>query len=165
MKYKELRLSDTSEIKEMSGLASAIVKDHYDPILGETQNNYMIDKFQSVAAIKNQLENGYKYYFVTSHDGVKVGFIALLEKEDHMYISKFYLHKDYRGKGISRDMLQFIIEKADEAGFESIILNVNKYNHIAIRAYEKLGFTKIKEEKIDIGMGYYMDDFVYKYSI
>ena len=81
-----------------------------------------------------------------------------------MYLSKFYLLKEQRGKGISKDMLQFVIEKTKEAGLSSIVLNVNKKNS-AIKAYEKLGFIKIGEEKNDIGNGYFMDDFVYKYCI
>ncbi len=165
MNYIEVIISDINEIKEMSNLASTIVKDHYDPILGETQNDYMVDKFQSVTAIKEQLEKGYSYYFVVNKGGLKVGFIAFYPREDHIYLSKFYLHKDYRGKGISRDMLHFVIARTKETGLNSIILNVNKYNDIAISAYEKLGFIRIDEEKNDIGNGYYMDDFVYKYSL
>ena len=34
-------------IADLSELASAIVKEHYDPILGNEQNDYMIEKFQS----------------------------------------------------------------------------------------------------------------------
>jgi len=165
LRFIELLISNIDGIREMSKLASTIVKDHYDPILGEAQNDYMIDKFQSVNAIKEQLHSGYKYYFVVNEDGKKVGFIALIPKEDHMYLSKFYLHKDYRGKGIAKEMLDFIIERTKEAGLSLVVLNVNKYNDIAIRAYEKLGFIRIREEIIDIGSGYYMDDFVYSYSI
>jgi ribosomal protein S18 acetylase RimI-like enzyme len=61
-------------------------------------------------------------------------------------------------------MLRFIIEQARKAGLFSIVLNVNKNNN-AILAYEKMGFKKIREEKIDIGNGYIMDDFVYEYVI
>lgn len=61
-------------------------------------------------------------------------------------------------------MLNFVIKKTKEAGFSSIVLNVNKYNS-AVNVYEKLGFIKIREEKNDIGSGYYMDDYVYQYTI
>lgn len=46
-------------LEALSRLASQIVKEHYDPILGAAQNDYMIEKFQSVEAIKGQIAQGY----------------------------------------------------------------------------------------------------------
>lgn len=165
MKYIEITKSDTKSIKELSELASEIVKEHYDPILGETQNNYMIKKFQSARSIMEQLAQNYRYFFVANNNGIKVGFIAFYPREDDLYLSKFYLEKSERGQGIATDMFEFIKSKATGLRFTSIVLNVNKYNDLAIRAYEKLGMIKIAEEKIDIGNGYYMDDFVYQYNL
>ena len=82
-----------------------------------------------------------------------------------MYLSKLYLHKNQRGKGFSKEILQFLITKTRESGLSSITLNVNKYNDNTILAYEKLGFVRIREEKNDIGNGYYMDDYVYCYFV
>ncbi len=69
--------------------------------------------------------------------------------------------KAERGKGYARQMLSFVREKAQEAGFSAIELNVNK-NNSAVYAYEKLGFVRVGSEKNDIGSGYYMDDYVYR---
>lgn len=165
MNYIKVEVTDTENIREMSELASEIVRKHYDPILGATQNDYMIDNFQSVHAIKEQLEQGYNYYFVSDEAGENVGFIAFYPREKEMYLSKFYLHEDCRGKGISKDMLKFLIEKTKESNRDSIVLNVNKYNRLATRAYDKLGFIRIGQEKNDIGHGYYMDDYVYRYQV
>lgn len=163
MNYIRLDMADKNAISEMSDLASEIVKEHYDPILGSAQNDYMIQNFQSKKAIHMQLEQGYQYYFIYDNSNSKIGFLAFYLREDHVYMSKFYLKKTQRRKGISKDMLGFAIRKAKELGVYSIVLNVNKYNS-AVYAYEKLGFVRIKEEKIDIGNGYYMDDYVYRYT-
>lgn len=61
-------------------------------------------------------------------------------------------------------MLQFVIEQAKSYGKRLIVLNVNKDNS-AVKVYERLGFVKIREEKNDIGQGFFMDDFVYTYEI
>lgn len=163
MKYIFLDKDDDRAIKRMSDLASGIVREHYDPIVGEVQNSYMINMFQSENAIKEQLDHGYTYCFVDDDEGNDVGFMAFYPKEDEMYLSKFYLLKSARGKGISKDMLRFIIEQTKKYGFNSISLNVNKKND-AVAIYEKLGFKRIGKEKNDIGCGYYMDDFVYRYT-
>ena len=163
--FVPVALQDEKKVRELSALASAIVKEHYDPLLGSEQNDYMIQMFQSVPAIKKQLENGYRYDLVCLRNGKDIGFVEYYPKDaDEMYISKFYLHKDYRGKGISRKMLEFVIGECRKQGLHQITLNVNKYND-AILAYEKLGFTRLRSEVNDIGHGYVMDDYVYLYKI
>lgn len=164
MKYIKLNKDDTEAINKMSVLATGIVREHYDPIVGEVQNTYMLDKFQSPRAIAEQLKNGYRYYFVADDSGKNVGFTAFYPKDNEMYISKLYLLKEERGKGISKDILGFVISETKKLGMSSISLNVNKYNN-AVAIYEKLGFERVRAEKNDIGNGYYMDDFVYRYKI
>ena len=155
--------NNKASIAEMSALASSIVKEHYDSIIGPEQNDYMIKKFQSPESIEKQMRDGYRYYFV-SIEGDNVGFISIMPKEDEMYLSKFYLRSDVRGKGYSREMLAFIIEEAKKEDLNRIMLNVNK-NNGSTRIYEKLGFLREGPMITDIGQGYIMDDYVYRYYI
>lgn len=162
--FTPVALEDQKKIRELSELASQIVKEHYDPILGSEQNDYMIEKFQSVPAITEQLRQGYRYYLICGEHGEKEGFLGFYPRDGEMYISKFYLHRDYRGRGLSKQMLAFVVEETKKLGMERITLNVNKYND-AIRAYEKLGFVRLRDEVNDIGHGYVMDDYVYLYQV
>ncbi|MGI6579560.1 MAG: GNAT family N-acetyltransferase [Saccharofermentanales bacterium] len=163
MNFERLLLSDKDKITEMSEMATEIVREHFDPIIGKAQNDYMIEKFQTVDAIRGQLEQGCQYYFV-SEKGSRIGFLAFYPQACCMYLSKIYLYKGERGKGYFEKMLDFIIMKAQEEELTSIELNVNK-NNSAVFAYEKLGFKIIRSEKNDIGEGYYMDDYVYRLEI
>ena len=159
MTFEPLLLSDESKITEMSEIATEIVREHFDPIIGKAQNDYMIGKFQTADAVREQLEHGYQYYFVDDR-GHRIGFLAFYPKGGCMYLSKLYLYKTERRKGYARQMLDFVIQKARAAGRSSIELNVNR-NNSAVHAYEKLGFKLVRAEKNDIGAGYYMDDYVY----
>lgn len=163
MEFRKLEIENSSDIALMSKVASAIVKEHYDPLLGAEQNDYMIEMFQSVKAITEQLEHGYKYYFCMSDNEI-VGFMAFYPKETEMYISKLYLKKEHRGKGYSREMLNFVISDAKRMNLDLITLNVNKYNK-SVDIYKSLGFFKIRDEKNDIGNGFFMDDYVMGYRI
>lgn len=164
MIFKELFISDSEGITRMSELASAIVKDYYDPIIGSEQNDYMIKMFQSAASIKQQLSHGYRYFFMTSSSGSEIGFMAFYKREDELYLSKLYLEKSQRGRGYAKEMLSFLIGQAKAVGARSITLNVNK-NNPTTAIYEKLGFKKLRDEKNDIGRGFFMDDYVYEYMI
>lgn len=159
LRFERVLPGDPAAVEALSELASSIVKEHYDPILGPEQNDYMIERFQSVPAIRGQLAGGYEYYLVSDRES-RCGFIAFYLREDHLYLSKFYLERRVRGHGYSHIMLDFLKNKAGENGMRRIELNVNRFND-AVLVYEKLGFRRIREEKNDIGHGYYMDDYVY----
>lgn len=159
IEFVKLDFGDMPGVSEMSGLATRIVREHYDPIIGKEQNDYMIAMFQSEEAISRQLKEGYQYYFVRAL-GCNIGFLAFYPRGNAMYLSKLYLLKEERGKGYSRLMVGFVIGKAKDASLPTLELNVNK-NNGSIRVYEKLGFKVARSEKNDIGNGYFMDDYVY----
>ena len=160
----EITKISENEIPILSPLATSILREHFDPIIGKDQNDYMLEKFQSEKAIKEQFEHGYIYYWA-KYDGKNVGFLGFYPVENKIYLSKFYLDKEYRGKKVGRKMFDFLVNYTREKGLKSIYLNVNKYNYNSIKVYEHLGFVKIRDEKNDIGHGYYMDDYVYEYVV
>jgi ribosomal protein S18 acetylase RimI-like enzyme len=69
-----------------------------------------------------------------------------------------------QGTGLGRQFFELVKIKAIEQDQKAIFLNVNKRNY-AIHFYTKLGFTKVKDEVIDIGEGYVMDDYVMEVAI
>lgn len=148
----------------LSAKATAIVREHFDPIIGTAQNDYMLKKFQSEEAIRGQFDHGYRYYWVED-DSEKVGFMAFFPISGKMYLSKFYVAKEFRGRHLAAKMLAFIVEKSKEENLSAIYLNVNRGNYDTIAIYEHLGFRIVRQEKNDIGGGFYMDDHVLEYSI
>ena len=55
LEFRELLITDGDGIREMSAVATAILRDYYDPIIGKEQNDYMLAKFQTPDAIRGQL--------------------------------------------------------------------------------------------------------------
>ena len=89
--FEEIFASEDSKVRDMSELASAIIKDYYDPLLGEEQNDYMIEMFQSYTSIKNQLAAGKRYFFVKENGRARVHDMAdpILVGTGIKYIHKF----------------------------------------------------------------------------
>ncbi len=152
--------NDEKEIERMSAMATAIVREHFDPLIGKEQNDYMLSLFQTPGAIAAQLAEGYRYYFVRK-DGEDIGFTAFYPKQDAMYLSKFYLYRQERAKGYAHAMMEFVESETRKEGLQAVELNVNRFNS-AVRVYEKLGFEIIREEKNEIGHGFIMDDYVFR---
>ncbi len=148
-----------ADYKIIADLAKTIWTNHYTPIIGEQQVAYMLDKFQSTKAVKDQIEKGHRYYLL-EHEGISVGYFSFNMDQDFLFLSKLYVLKSVRGNGIGRAALLFIEAQVKSLQLKKIRLTVNKYNTNSIKAYGKMGFINIEEVVMDIGNGYVMDDYV-----
>lgn len=159
-------VKDDKEIVLLAELARVIWEDHYTPIIGEEQVEYMLEKFQSPNAIKKQIEGGYRY-FIIYYAGDLAGYVGFCPDRDSrkLFLSKFYILAKYRGLGLGRKAMSFVENSARETDMNKIWLTVNKYNSNSIAVYEKMGFVKTSDIVQDIGRGYVMDDFVLEKNI
>ena len=148
----------------VADLAQTIWTEHYTPIIGLDQVNYMLNKFQSVMAVKDQVDKGITYCLLQFQDNY-VGYFSFSVNEDFLFLSKLYVLKSARGNGIAKAALSFIEGKVQELGLKKIRLTVNKYNSNSIVAYQKMGFVNVGSIVQDIGNGYVMDDYVLEKNI
>ena len=153
------RVSSITEIKQTSILAAEIWHEHFTPIIGKQQVEYMLDKFQSEHAISEQIRQGYSY-FALMNDDQQIGYTGIKTEPDCLFLSKLYIRKDFRGRGYSKVMLDQIKKEARQNKKNIIRLTCNKNNANSLAVYKKLGFRIVQEEKNDIGNGFYMDDYI-----
>ena len=158
-------VATAKEMGVVAGLAKTIWNEHYVPIIGQAQVDYMVEKYQTKEAIYGQIKNeGYQYFLVTV-TGKPVGYIGIVEKNNELFLSKIYILGSERGKGLGRIGINYLVEKGKTDGLEFITLTVNKHNRSSIQAYEKMGFEKYGEVVSDIGSGYVMDDYLMRLRI
>lgn len=138
----------------------------YGEILSKAQLDYMIDKFYNETALRELIQKGHVFYLAQDDNGKDVGFVSyeINSEPNKTKIHKIYVLPETQGTGLGRQFFELVKEKAIENNQNAIFLNVNKYNK-AIHFYTKLGFTKVKDEVIDIGNGYVMDDYVMEVAI
>lgn len=163
MKLKKMiqKVADIHDIEITATLAHKIWNEHYVAIIGQQQVDYMLDKFQSIHAIKTQINNGYAYFLIFK-DHKAVGYLCLIadKASKKLMISKIYTEKAVRGNGFGLQLIDFTKKIACETAMNTIWLTVNRYNSNTIKWYQKLNFEIVKEVKMDIGNNYIMDDFV-----
>lgn len=145
--------------KIVADLANIIWTEHYTPIIGEQQVAYMLEKFQSAAAIEDQVENGVLYYLISFQDK-PVGYFSVSRHPDFLFLSKLYVLRSARGKGLGRAAISYMEELAGKFDLKKIRLTVNKFNTNSIKAYERMGFLNVAAIIQDIGNGFVMDDYV-----
>ncbi len=153
-------VTTTDQQKEVSALAEEIWHEHYEPILGKAQVNYMVEKFQSEEAIREQSEmDGYQYFLLKCLGGT-CGYLAIKVEQDALFLSKFYIAKKFRGRGFARQAMDYLEKLCREKELTKLWLTVNRNNEDSIRIYESLGFKKAGTKLTEIGSGFVMDDYL-----
>ena len=142
----------------VESLAREIWTEHYTPIIGREQVDYMLKKFQSQESISQQIRAGIIYFLISSGEEF-IGYIAVHPKGDELFLSKIYVASRQRGSGHGKKAMEFVESLAKERKLGKIVLTVNKNNSGSIRAYQKMGFTIAGALIQDIGSGFVMDDY------
>lgn len=156
-------VKSSADISKLAQMAHDIWFEYWPAIIGKDQTAYMVEKFQSEAAIKRDMtDNAYEYWFIQDSKGHTVGYTGghVEPETNRFFISKIYLFADERSKGYATDTIHFYDELCIERGLDAMYLTVNKQNNLGIRAYKAKGFVTIEEAEISIGEGYIMDDYI-----
>lgn len=150
------RVETPTQIAAVAALARETWTQHYVPLIGAAQVDYMLARFQSREAIARQIAaEGYEYYLAPD-----AGYLALVPDpaRQSVMLSKIYVRASLRGTGVGRTMVEFAEKRAAELGAAELWLTVNKHNAGSIAFYEKMGFRKTEALVTDIGGGFVMDD-------
>lgn len=160
-----LPVKTDQEIHDVARLAEEIWHQHFTPIIGEDQVNYMVEKFQSYPALKSQIEtDGYEYYAVHAEDTL-AGYTGVHQEEDALFLSKLYIKKDFRGRHMATEVFHYLIDLCKDRGLKKIWLTCNKHNDQTLKIYDHLGFVITDQQVADIGNGFVMDDYILTYQI
>ena len=153
------------QIRETAALASQIWRQHFTPIIGKNQVEYMLTKFQSYSAIKAQIEQDGYEYFQCLANGVLAGYAGIHEKDHALFLSKLYIYEQFRGYHLATEALKFLVALCKTRGLNCIWLTCNKHNDTTLAIYDHLGFRIVDEQVADIGNGFVMDDYILMYEI
>lgn len=162
----EVRKAETdTQVREIADLAKVIWNEHFTPIIGKDQVDYMVEKFQSYPALKEQISEGYEYYQIFS-SGEFCGYTGIHPGEDNrLFLSKLYLKKESRGHHLATGAFSFLKEICRERGYSAIWLTCNKHNDNSLGVYRHFGFEIVDTQEADIGGGFIMDDYIMEYKM
>ncbi len=153
----------TESIPLIRSLSERIWPEAYSSILSENQISYMLNLMYSEDSLEAQINQKKHQFIIAYSDTEPVGFasygIKSLQETGVFRLHKLYVIPGLHGKGVGKKLIQSIVDDILPKGAEKLELNVNKQNR-AIAFYTKMGFSITREEMIDIGEGFIMDDYV-----
>ena len=161
-----IRNASTVDIPLIRELTMQVWPQTYTPIVGETQVSYMLSRFYNPEALSTQMDESGHRFIIGYYDGQPVAFASYSGIEPGIYkLHKLYIILQMQGNGIGRSMIAHIVNEIKSSKALALRLNVNRYNTSAMAFYAKTGFKHFAEEDIDIGNGYFMNDYVLSLDI
>lgn len=157
----EIRKAGLVDFEIINTLAVKTWPDAYGKILSQEQITYMLDEMYSLTAITDQISIKGHHFLILSDGQKNLGFASyeLNYLSGVTKLHKLYVLPETQGTGAGRLLIAKVENAAMANGNDKMLLNVNRYNN-AVNFYLKSGYVKIREEDINIGNGYLMEDFV-----
>jgi len=156
-----LRKAKEEDLPIISDLAERIWPDTYSAYISEVQLRYMLDLMYNQGELLSQLQKGH-IFLIASEADKDIGFasFSLTGPENYCYkLHKIYVLPSAHGKGVGKLLINEVLNLAKDNGGKTLQLNVNR-NNKAKDFYLKAGF-KIKETvDLNIGNGFFMNDYV-----
>lgn len=98
------------------------------------------------------LENPFCISLALESSGKFIGYAFLHIASDFSHLVNIAIEKNFRGIGLGEKFLRHILKVSRNAGVKRVVLEVRKSNIVAIKLYEKVGFSILREQK-----AYYQD--------
>jgi len=156
-----LRIAKEKDLAIVQHIGTVTYGPTYTDILGQEQVDYMLSKFYSPAALLVQLMEGH-IFLIAEDDQKDIAFASysIVDHENAVYkLHKLYVLPEAHGRGLGKLLINEVVNKARDAGGKALRLNVNRYNK-AKDFYEKAGFVIKETVDIEIGNGFFMNDYI-----
>jgi putative acetyltransferase len=124
----DIEIPDQPEVRQLIGEL-----DIYLLSLYPAENVYALDIASLLAA--NVL-----FAVARDDDGLSTGCAAIVRYPYYGEIKRMYVRPQSRGKGVARQLIEFLEQKASEQGCHTFMLETGPDNPEALQLYQRLGY-------------------------
>lgn len=156
-----LRKAKEEDIEVIQDIANSTWYNTYADYLSAEQIEYMLDKMYNKGVLLSQFQEGHVFLMAQENDK-DMGYagFSILDPEAGSYkLHKLYVLPEMHGKGVGKLLVNEVLNLVRDLGGKSIELNVNR-NNKAADFYKSAGFEIKETVNLDIGEGYFMNDYV-----
>lgn len=161
-----LRKAKEEDLPVIRALAEQTWPTAYGDIISQEQIDFMLEKMYNKGVLVEQMRQGHVFLIASElKDDIGFAGFSVVNHETHTFkLHKLYVLPRIHGKGIGKILMNEVVSQVKAQGGRFLQLNVNRANK-AKHFYERAGF-KIKETvDLDIGNGFFMNDYVMEKSL
>ena len=154
MKVRKVGLSDLEELRDI-GIKSYVP--HYAQMWKPGGLEWYLNRcFGDEFLQKEIVDTNVEYYIISAADK-NIGILKLVLRktlpdskiENALYLEKIYFIKEWTGRGVGRETMNFAFEHAQEINSDCIWLVAMDTADKPIKAYERAGFTIHSHKLLD----------------
>jgi ribosomal protein S18 acetylase RimI-like enzyme len=156
-----LRKAKERDIPSIQALVKKTWPIAYKEMISAEQIEYMLEKMYNTGELLEQLQKGH-VFLIASKEEDDLGFagFSVSDTEARIYkLHKLYVLPEAHGKGVGKILINEVVSQVREQGGTTLELNVNR-NNKAFEFYTKGGFSIKETVDLDIGNGFFMNDYV-----
>ena len=150
------------DIPAVQRLADVVWRSYYPGIVPLAQIDYMLALGYSDEALAKFVRDAGAGLALARVGGELGGFAAWYRPGEPATtkLDKLYVLPALHGRGIGRALIAHVEAAGRRDGARTLILNVAKRNVKAIAMYRACGFATREPTVVDIGGGFFMDDYI-----
>jgi len=144
-----IRRATLADADALSAIASRTFYDTFtSTCTKQDMQSFLVDYF-NLKLLQAELSNEQDFYYLAESTGNVIGYLRFMEDYRNLPLMKewkavelkrIYVSKEFHGKGVAQQLMNFTVQYAVNNQYEVIWLGVWEHNLRAQRFYEKYGF-------------------------
>jgi len=148
-----------SELDTIQKMANEIWPVCFKEMISQSQIEYMLDWMYTRKKLEDNFDKGHAF-IILKKENKKIGFASFEKKriKARIRLHKLYVDPNQHHNGAGRELLNYIINEGKRNSLSTLDLFVNRTNP-AVTFYEKIGFEIVESIDLEIGNGFFMNDY------
>ena len=154
-----LRLATLADAPALRDLTESTFVDTYAAFNTPENLQLHVEQHFTLLQMEYELQQQSFVYAIIESENSLVAFAKLvlnhaakgLENQQAVEIERFYVQRDFHGKQIAQQLMDFCCHYAQSQHFSCIWLGVWEHNPRGIRFYEKMGFSLFGQHVFTLG--------------
>ncbi len=147
----------SADLRELQQIGIDSYLPHYAHLWKENNADWYLNKCFGDEFLAKEITDANVEYYIISAEEKNIGILKLvLQKtlpdsdiENALYLEKLYFIKEWTGKGVGRELMNFTFERAKELNRDCVWLVAMDTADKPVAAYKRAGFVVHSRSQID----------------
>jgi GNAT superfamily N-acetyltransferase len=152
-----IKKANPADLKELQDIGIRSYLPHYTHLWKEGGVDWYMRRCFADEVLQSQLSDLNIEYYIAQAEGQDIGILKFVlhkplpdsDIENALYLEKIYFVKEWTGKGVGRQLMEFVFDRAKELKRDCIWLMAMDTSEKPIAAYEKAGFVIYSRTRLD----------------